>query len=77
MEWLDKIETMLSTTASTFTGTVILAGDTNIECKLAIKTPKTVPRNSCLTHKFPNKNTKNCILTCYRFNQLATMMHRT
>ena len=30
MEWLDKIETMLSITASTFTGTIVLAGDTNI-----------------------------------------------
>ena len=30
MEWLDKIEAMLSIIASTFTGTTILAGDTNI-----------------------------------------------
>ena len=30
MEWLDKIETMLSIIASTFTGTIILAGDTSI-----------------------------------------------
>ena len=30
MEWLDKIETVLSIIASTFTGTIILVGDTNI-----------------------------------------------
>ena len=30
MEWLDKIETMLLMIAPTFTGTIILAGDTNI-----------------------------------------------
>ena len=30
MEWLDKNETMPSILASTFTGTIILAGDTNI-----------------------------------------------
>ena len=30
MEWLGKIETMLLITASTFTGTIILTGDTNI-----------------------------------------------
>ena len=30
MEWLNKIQTMLSIIASTFTGTIILAGDTNI-----------------------------------------------
>ena len=29
MEWLGKIETMLSMIASKFTGTIILAGDTN------------------------------------------------
>ena len=28
MEWLDKIEIMLSIIASTFTGTIILVGDT-------------------------------------------------
>ena len=33
MEWLDKIETMLSKTASKFTGTIILAGDTNSNVK--------------------------------------------
>ena len=30
MEWQDKIEIMLSKIASTLTGTIILAGDTNI-----------------------------------------------
>ena len=30
MEWLDKIETILSIIASTFTGTIILAGNTNM-----------------------------------------------
>ena len=30
LEWLDKIETMPSIIVSTFTGTIILAGDTNI-----------------------------------------------
>ena len=30
LEWLDKIETMPSIIVSIFTGTIILAGDTNI-----------------------------------------------
>ena len=30
MEWLDKIETMLSIIASPFTETIIFAGDTNV-----------------------------------------------
>ena len=46
IEWLDKIETMQSKIASKLTGTIILAGDTNINVKRATKTPKTVPRNS-------------------------------
>ena len=46
MEWLDKIETMLSIIASTFTGTIILAADNKRQCKQAIKTPVTIPRNS-------------------------------
>ena len=46
MEWLDKIETILSIIASTFTGTIILAADNKHQCKQAIKTPVTIPRNS-------------------------------
>ena len=35
IEWLDKIEIMLSIIASTFTGTIILAGDTNINANVS------------------------------------------
>ena len=40
MEWLDKIETMLSIIASTFTGTMALAGDTNINVNKPSKSRK-------------------------------------
>ena len=48
MEWLDKNETMPSILASTFTGTIILAGDTNINVNEPSRPPKkkTVTRNS-------------------------------
>ena len=37
MQWLDRIETMLSEIALTFTGTFILARDTNININESAK----------------------------------------
>ena len=46
MEWLNKIETLLLIIALTFTGTIILAGDTNIDVSEPSRPQKMVPRNS-------------------------------
>ena len=53
MEWLDKIETILSIIASTFTGTIILAGNTNM---------------SVNEHQDPENFTKKLLKTSTLFN---------
>ena len=89
MEWVDKIETMLSMIALTFTGTITLAGETSHQdpengtkeflkasafFNTSIYQQEKEVRSLATLQTFP---TKYCILTYCRVHQLAIMMYPT